>query len=284
MMTVEHDEGAVTQRAVPGPALYFVSAMPKGEALRAVVGLLPGYADHAARYAHVMDAWAERGIGTVALDMRGHGRATGARGYCDRFDEFLDDSEELARIVTQRASGAPMFLFGHSFGGLVATMSALHRRSAGWRGLILSSPYFGLGMEVPPAKVLAGKVASRLFPKLGLPTGIHGKDLTHDEKRGRDYEQDPLVFKEARARWFTETNEAQRRALAGVGELTMPLYVVVGTADPVAKPAAARAIFDAAGSSDKTWDAREGLLHEVLNEPSWRDIAASIAEWIAQRS
>ncbi len=84
-MTVHHDEGAVTQRAVPGPALYFTSAMPDGTP-KALIGLVPGYADHAARYAHVMDWWAERGLVVVSIDTRGHGRAMGTLGYVSRFD------------------------------------------------------------------------------------------------------------------------------------------------------------------------------------------------------
>src|ERR1700689_2443841 len=104
-MTVHHDEGAVTQRAVPGPALYFTSAMPAG-APKAMIGVVPGYADHGARYAHVMDFWAEHGLGSVAIDLRGHGRATGPRGYVARLDEYLDDVAELARLVGDRAKGA----------------------------------------------------------------------------------------------------------------------------------------------------------------------------------
>ena len=69
-MTIQHDEGAVTQRAVPGPALYHVSTAPE-EGTKAIVGLLHGYADHAARYTHVMDLWAGRGIATVALGLNG---------------------------------------------------------------------------------------------------------------------------------------------------------------------------------------------------------------------
>ena len=280
-MTIQHDEGAVTQRAVPGPALYFVSAIP--EAPKAIVGVLHGYADHAARYAHVIDHWAERGVGSVAIDMRGHGRATGTRGYCSRFDEYLDDAAELARLVSDRARGAPVFLFGHSFGGLVAALSVLEQARS-WRALVLSSPYFGLAMELPAAKIAAGKIAARLIPKLGLPTGIKGSDLTHDEKRAKAYEQDPLVFKEARARWFAEATRAQERVLARASELTMPLYTIFGTSDPVAKFAAGKAFFDAAASKDKTWAPQEVLRHETLNEPEWPDIATKIADWILARA
>lgn len=279
---IRHEEGAVTRRAVPGPALYHVTTVPEGD-VTAYVGILPGYADHAARYAHVMDAWAQRGIGSVALDLRGHGRAQGVRGFCRRFDEFLDDAAELARLVDDRARGAPVFLMGHSFGGLVAASSALDATRS-WRGLLLSAPYFGLAMDVPKAKLLAGRIASRLVPKLSVPSGLFGKDMTHDPVRARAYDDDPLVFAGAKARWFTETELAQKRALARAGELKLPLFVVFGGADPVAKLAAAKRFYDEAGSADKTWDALDGLFHEVLNELSWQDIADRMADWMLARA
>jgi alpha-beta hydrolase superfamily lysophospholipase len=276
-MNIQKEEGAVTQRTVPGPALYFISALPAEQ--RAVVGILHGYADHGARYTHVMDALAERGIGTVALDMRGHGRATGLRGYCARFDEFLDDAAELARLVGDRARGAPTFLLGHSFGGLVGSMSVLEAPRT-WKGLILSSPFFGLALEVPRVKVALGEIASRIMPKLALPSGLKGSDCTQDPVRARAYDEDPLVFKGARARWFVEAKRAQERALARAPELAMPLYMIPGGADVIASTPTSRTFFEAAGSRDKTWNERPGLYHEVLNEPSWREDTGAIADWI----
>jgi alpha-beta hydrolase superfamily lysophospholipase len=226
-MTIELDEGAVARRSAPD--LYYASAMPKGDT-KAVLAIIHGYADHGARYAHVMGALAEHGIGSVAIDLRGHGRAQGPRGFCARFDEFLDDASELRRLVEARAKGAPMLLFGHSFGGLVAASSALEDPKP-WKGLALSAPFFGLGLEVPRLKLLAGKVASRVYPKLGLPSGLAGKDMTHDDARARAYDADPLVFKNATARWFTEATGAQERALASASRLKLPLYLTLGTAD-----------------------------------------------------
>jgi alpha-beta hydrolase superfamily lysophospholipase len=278
-MTIELDEGTVARAGGgSGPSLYYASAMPTGGA-KAVLAIVPGYADHGARYAHVMGALAEHGIGSVAIDLRGHGRAQGTRGFCMQFDEFLDDARELRRLVDTRAKGAPTVLFGHSFGGLVASLSALDEPSA-WNGLVLSAPFFGLGLEVPRIKVLAGKVASRVYPKLGLPSGLEGKDMTHDPAKAKAYDNDPLVFKNATARWFTEATAAQERALSSAHRLTMPLYMTFGTADKVASMKAGKRFLDAAGSSDKTWDPREGLFHEVLNEPSWKDIVENIARWV----
>ena len=277
-MTIELDEGTVTRAASSsGPSLYYASAMPTGGA-KAVLAVIHGYADHGARYAHVMGALAEHGIGSVAIDLRGHGRAQGPRGFCTRFEEYLDDARELRRLVDARAKGAPTLLFGHSFGGLVAALSALDSPGA-LKGLVLSAPFFGLGLEVPRIKVFAGKLASRVYPKLGLPSGLEGKDMTHDPAKAKDYDADPLVFKNATARWFTEATGAQQRALASASRLTMPLYIAFGTADKVASMPTAKRFFDAAGSADKTWDPREGLFHEVLNEPSWKDTVDNIARW-----
>jgi alpha-beta hydrolase superfamily lysophospholipase len=277
-MSIELDEGALTNRTGGGPALYYASAMPPG-APKAVLAMLPGYADHGARYAHVMGAFAEHGIGTVVVDLRGHGRAAGARGFCSRFDEFTDDARELRRLAASRARGAPLFLFGHSFGGLVASLSAVEEPS-GLTGLVLSAPFFGLALQVPRAKILAGKIASRLLPKFGQPSGLAGKDMTHDAQKARDYDSDPLIFKNATARWFTEATAAQQRVLSLAPKLSLPLYVTFGTADRVASMSAGKKLFDAAGSLDKTWDPREGLFHEVLNEPSWKDIVEAMARWI----
>jgi alpha-beta hydrolase superfamily lysophospholipase len=282
LMPNTREEGVVTQRAVPGPSLYSVKVRPEGSP-KATLGIIHGYADHAGRYSHVQDALADAGIASIAIDLRGHGRAAGARGYCDRFGEFLDDAGELARLVRTEASGGPCFLLGHSFGGLVASLCAI-RAPSPWRGLLLSAPFFGLALDVPVVKVLLGKVASRVAPQLGIPSGLQGKDLTHDAARAADYDRDPLVFKKATARWFTETQAAQAEALAHAGELRLPLYETFGERDPVAKNPTGRAFFDKVASTDKTWNERAGAFHEVLTEPEWRELTTSMADWILARA
>jgi alpha-beta hydrolase superfamily lysophospholipase len=277
---IQIPEWRYTPFPVKSPALHHV--VTRLTAPRAVVGILHGYADHAARYAHVMDAWAGHGIASVALDMRGHGRSEGARGACTRFDDYLEDAAELARLVAEVAPGCPGFLFGHSFGALVAVHSVT-RAPRAWKGLLLSSPYIALAKTVPWPKILAGQLASRLVPGFSLPAGITGADVTRDPEKARGYETDPLVFKRATARWFTETRAAQPRALALARSLLLPLLVVAGGADPVADVRAGRALFAAADSADKTWDERPGLRHEVLNEPEWREIADAMARWMIER-
>jgi alpha-beta hydrolase superfamily lysophospholipase len=280
-MSTRRDEGTLARQCTAGPTLYFNSASPQGPP-EAVIAVLHGYADYGGRYAHVLDAWAERGVASVAIDMRGHGHAGGKRGFCEHFSEYLDDVSELTRLVEERAPGVPAFLFGHSFGGLVATLAALDRPGR-WRALVLSGPYFGLALHVPRVKLIAGKIASKLAPAFGLPSQLRGADMTHDAARIRAYDHDPLIFKNATARWFSETEAAQARVLKEAPSLRLPLYLVMGMEDRCAKVESARQFFDAAGSTDKTWDGRAGLFHEVLNEPEWRSIADAIADFVLAR-
>lgn len=279
MSDIELDEGRVERSG--GPALYYASAMPPSP--KAVLAIVHGYADHGARYAHVQGALAEHGIGSVAIDLRGHGKAEGTRGYCDRFSEYHDDVRELRRLAEARAKGAPLFLFGHSFGGLVVTSSVLENPSP-WKGLILSAPLFGLALEVPRIKIIAGKIASRIVPKLGLPSGLTGKDMTSDVAKQKEYDADPLAFKDARARWFTESSKTQEHVLANAKKLTLPLYLTIGTKDPIVSFPIAKKFFESVGSSDKTFAPQEGLLHEVVNEPSWKDVVEPIAKWILAKA
>jgi alpha-beta hydrolase superfamily lysophospholipase len=279
---VRHDESPLVRRATPGPTLYFNATFPADSDPRAVVGLIHGFADYGGRYAHVARAWAERGLATIAVDLRGHGRAEGPRGSCLRFREYHDDVSELKELVRERTGELPAFLFGHSFGGLVAACDVLES-PARWKGLVLTAPNFRVAVKVPPLKRLAGHVASRLLPWFSLPAGVRGSDLTHDSAIARAYDVDPLVFKNVRSRWFTEMLIAQTRVMANAASLKMPLYIAMGTEDRVADFATARAFYDAAGSADKTWDPREGLYHEVLNEPEWPQTAQRIADWMLAR-
>jgi lysophospholipase len=274
-MSLRTERGALARSRTKGPTLY--SSRVEGDKSEAVVGIIPGYADYADRYEHVQRAWAERGVTSIAIDLRGHGRAEGPRGACRRWDEYLDDAEELFVLLERESKNKPLFLFGHSFGGLVAAARAEHKPD-GQRGLILSNPFIKLALAAPRAKILAGKIASVILPFASVSAGIKGKDLTHDEARAAAYDADPLVFKKANTRWFTETARAQERTLADARTVSLPLYMVIGTADPVVS--GGREFFDAASSKDKTLDVRAGLLHEVLNEPEWPSIAGAMADWI----
>ncbi len=276
-----YEEGSISGRPGGAPTIAYQLSLPEGA--KAAVLLLHGYGEHGGRYRRVIARWARKNIATAIPDLRGHGWSAGARGHCDRFSDYHEDVDDVLAVFRERVAALPLFGFGHSFGGLITATYVLGHPGA-FRGVVLSSPYFGLALQVPKAKLLAGRIASRLVPGLALPSGLEGKDVTHDETLARLYDTDPLVNKDATARWFTESSAAQRDLLARAAQIRLPIVVFQAGADKVASPAAARAVFDRMGSTDKRFDERPGLYHEILNEPDVGDaLADEMADWMLAR-
>ncbi|HEX4460204.1 MAG TPA: alpha/beta hydrolase [Polyangia bacterium] len=254
-------------------------AWPTSGEPRAVVVIVHGYGEHIGRYDATARALADAGFTVRGFDLRGHGQSGGVRGHCSKFSEYLEDVD--AEVVRARGENLPLFLLGHSFGGLIASQWALAHPEE-LAGLTLTSPFYGLALAVPAAKVLAGKIASRIYPSLALPSGLKGVDVSRDPEIQKAYDADPLNNKNATARWFTETSAAQVDLEARAPQLTLPVLMIAGGADGIASSKQAKVVFDRFGSRDKTFRLLDGQRHEVLNElPADRaKTLQEIAEWL----
>ncbi len=231
------------------------------------VALIHGYGEHAGRYAHVGRAWGEQGIRTLAVDLRGHGRSTGVRGFVARFDDYHLDASALVDEVRQEANGRPIFLFGHSMGGLIAMHWLLAGGGKDLAGLALSSPLCGVAVAVPAWKSKLGTMASSLYPKLALPSGLEGRDVSRDPEQARIYDADPLNNKSATARWYTEAVTAMARVYERASELKLPTILLYGGDDKVASAEAADKVAARLAMPDRSIERLAGYYHELVNEP-----------------
>lgn len=258
--------------------LHLPDAAPRGAVL-----VTHGYGEHSGRYGEVTAGFVEQRLVVATWDLRGHGRSGGPRGHVQVFDEYLDDADallaELARDKAWQGAGRPA-LFGHSLGGLISTNIAL-RGQERFSGLALTSPFFGLALEVPAVKKLLGRGMSRWFPRFSQPAGLGGSQLTHDATIASAYDADPLGVKHVTARWFTEATRAQEIAYARAPELRLPTFCMAAGDDLVASTEATRCFFDRVGSADKELEVLDGLYHEVLNEVGRAPLISRLAERIA---
>ncbi len=88
--------------------------------------------------------------------MRGHARSAGRRVRFDRIDELVGDLDRFVALVRSREPGKPLFLFGHSLGGLVTALYAIERQPD-VAGVVLSAP--GIAFDLPAFQ--AGAVQRR---------------------------------------------------------------------------------------------------------------------------
>jgi acylglycerol lipase len=89
---------------------------------------LHGFAEHIARYQHFFDKLSsESGYAVTGYDQRGFGKtaeATNSQGVAS-FPQLLDDLDFFIQEEIKRMPGVPLFLYGHSTGGLLAAICRL---------------------------------------------------------------------------------------------------------------------------------------------------------------
>jgi alpha-beta hydrolase superfamily lysophospholipase len=250
--------------------------------VRGTVAILHGYGDHGGRFQNPVSVLTAHGFDVATFDYRGHGQAGGRRGHVDHFSDYLDDVArclELARARNDR----PLFLLGHSFGGLI-TARYVVERTPDTRGVVLSSPFFGLALKVPGFKVALARALSRYMPRLTMKNGVDPALLSRNPDVGEAYTRDHFVHHVATARWFTETVEAQARALTDAGQITLPVLMLVGDADGIAAPEASRRFFERLGSADKALKVYAGGYHELMNDTVKERVLADVVEWLEQHA
>ncbi len=260
-----------------GTTLFTRRWEPDGP-VRAVVALVHGLHEHSGRYAYLAGELMRRGLAVRAVDLRGHGRSHGARGMVDGFDEYLDDLRVHLQEVRDEAGGAPVFLMGHSMGGLVAATFVARRGSDGLSGLVLSSPPLAVPDDTPVLLLKVAPVLARWLPT--APAGrLDLSNLSRDPTVVRAYREDPLTTKQAlRARLAHEMVRAMDVVRDRPEAFDVPLYLFHGTADEIAPIAGTEWLAEHAATPDVTF--RDGLYHETLNEPERDDVIAALADWL----
>ncbi len=274
---IEREEG---YWATPdGEQIYWQCWFDPGGGQRGTVGLTHGYGEHSARYDHVAVALVRSGYNVMAIDVRGHGRSTGRRGFVRRYSRYADDLAILKRRALHRFRDVPLFLFGHSNGGLITLCYAL-RKPDGVQGFVVTSPLCCVAVKVNPVKSALGRVTSRVVPTLSLPSGLDAAHLSHIEEVVDAYQRDPLVFDIANARWFTEMEQAFADLKSRADALDQPFLFLVAGDDRVVDSGTTEALFHRLGSMDRELEVYPDLYHEILNERSWRTILQRIILWM----
>ena len=246
---------------------------------RGVCIVTHGYGEHSGRYHEVADVLVRRGWLVLTYDVRGHGRSFGARGYVARFADYQDDVRAvIARAATLADAGLPRVLFGHSNGGLITLRALCDAAPPVVRAAVLSSPFLALRTPLPLRRRLVAHVASVVWPRLARPSGLHIEDLTTDAGKQAERRADALCFRVATARWFVESQRAQREVEAQAARIACPTLWLLGIADPIADPACSRR--NAGHVPGAEVAVFEGMRHEVCNEVARAAVFDRIGEFL----
>ena len=268
-------------RGHDGTALFARRVRPAQGERRARLAWIHGVAEHGGRYLSTLRWFAERGFDCSVLDLRGHGRSGGRRVFVKRWEEYSEDVTAFLTHLGRGEESTPLFLCGHSMGGLVVGR-ALQTHADRWptlAGAVILSPFFGIKVAVPGWKVALGKVLSRVLPWAAIPSDLDPDLLSKDPEVGRAYMADPLVTHKVTARWYTEAVAQHEPTLRDAGRMELPLLFFHGEEDGITDPAATARVHAAAGSPDKELVSWPGCRHELLNEVEKEQVRARLLEW-----
>jgi alpha-beta hydrolase superfamily lysophospholipase len=242
--------------------------------------IVHGYAEHSGRYDHVAAWFASRGAAVHAYDHQGHGHSSGVRCHVRRFDDFLDDLDVVVERARARLPDRPLYVVGHSMGGLVTCNWAVERQPE-VDGLVISAPALSTDQAPSGLRMAALRVLSRVWPTGYVGGGLDAEALSRDPAVVKAYLDDPLIVLRMTFSLGVALFGALERTAARGAELRLPLLMLHGDADPLCSPRASAAFAEAA--PEARYVSYPGLRHEIFNEPEQEQVFADVQGWIEER-
>lgn len=271
-----HAEGRFKTKS--GANIYYQHWQPESEP-RASLLIVHGVGEHSGRYLNVVDYFVPRGYAVYGLDHLGHGKSDGTRMFVECFSDFTGPLKAYFDMIQGWQPGKPVFLVGHSMGGLIGSVYLLERQDE-LKGAVLSAPAVKVSDTVSPVTIALGKALSVILPKAGL-LALDATTISKDKSVVDAYVNDPLVYTgKVTARLAAEMLAAMQRVTAEAASLHLPLLLLQGSADRLVDPGGAKMLYDEASTPDKTLKVYEGLYHEVFNEPEREQVLKDVEAWL----
>ncbi len=240
--------------------------------------IVHGLGEHVSRYDVISKEFNDAGIEMVGFDQRGHGENPGKKGHVDSFDLFLKD---LHDFVEKERDDVPLFMLGHSLGGLIAARYVEEYPNS-LKGVVLSSGAFVSDNVSSILKLLVNILSSiSVFSKITFSNGIDPSTLSRNEKIVRDYQEDPLVHNKITARLASEIFKNVSIVFEKANDFSLLVLFVAGEADEVVPPRGTKKLFLQVASKDKKMEIFKGAYHEIFCDPEHQQrFRRTIVEWI----
>lgn len=262
-----------------GGVLFVRSWLPAA-APRAVLAICHGFNSHSGYYGWVGEQFAAAGLASYAVDLRGRGRSSGERFYVESFDSYVADLAALVAYARADAPDLPLFVLGHSAGGVTACLYALEHGS-GMAGLICED--FAFEVPAPDFALAVLKGLSHVAPH-AHSIKLKNEDFSRDPAIVEAMNDDPLIADEAQPlATMAAIVRADERLNRSFEAITVPLLILHGTADKAAKVSGSEHFHERAGSADKALKLYPDRYHDPLNDIGRDEVMGDILVWMEAR-
>jgi acylglycerol lipase len=261
---------------VGGLKIFTRAWRPAGRA-SAVVVIVHGFNSHSGQYGWAADQLVSRGIAVHALDLRGRGKSEGQRYFVDKFSDYVADLAKFVAMVKAREPDLPLFVLGHSAGGVVACTYVVEHQ-AELTGFICES--FAFEAPAPDFALAIVKGLSHVVPRAHA-LKLKNADFSRDPQAVAAMDADPLIANEVQpAQTVAELARADERLKKEFKRITLPILILHGTADKATKPSGSKHFYQSASSTDKMLKLYEGHYHDLLADLGKQRVMGDIQAWI----
>ncbi|MEW6761635.1 MAG: lysophospholipase [Pseudomonadota bacterium] len=258
--------------------IFFRCWRPEGPP-SAVVVICHGVNSHSGQYDWTARQLVENGFAVYALDLRGRGKSSGERFFVGDVEDYVGDLATMIELAKTREPGLPVFLLGHSAGGVVSCVYTLEHQDE-IDGLICES--FAFRVPAPGVVLSVIKGLSHLAPHLRV-LKLHNEDFSRDPEAVRALNADPLIAGEVQpASTVAALVRADERLEKEFGRITLPVLIMHGTVDKATVPSGSEFFYQHAGSHDKTLKLYEGHYHDLFNDYGKEEVLLETTQWIRQ--
>lgn len=236
----------------------------EAEEAKGVIVIVHGAMEHHGRYEALADMWRYLGFHVVMGDLPAHGTTSRNRGHITSFDEYIEEVKTW--IKEAKNYYLPLFLYGHSMGGLIV-IRVLQETKMDVQGVILTSPCLGV-LSTPKLPIrAAAKVLNVVAPKMQFYSNITVEMATRNHEIRDAMENDSLFLRKVSVRWYSELIKAIEVAHEKRNEFPdVPLLLMQACKDKLVDKTRVRNWFDGLGISDKTYKEWPDCYHELFNE------------------
>lgn len=248
---------------------------------KAVIILLHGLGNYIGLYDAFVPQFQENDIAIYRYDARGHGRSEGKRGYVKSLWEMVDDLSVIVDLAKKENPDIPIFLMGHSMGGLVAAMYGT-KYPESVKGIVLAAAvtrmnFWGWGYlprpEDPNSYI---DLIEACYGTLNLPEYKTMKSFSASN-------DDKLSLKEVAVATLNAFKEAVDYLKSHRDTFVNSVLLLHGNCDSSVSPEDSMQFYQQTVAKDKSLFIYSGLSHFLMLDPNGKEIGPDVVNWISDR-
>jgi len=267
-------------QGLDGTELFYRRIQPKTKAKAAII-LIHGFGDHSGGLQNIITSLAKNQYIVYAVDLRGHGKSSGKRGFIRSWSEFRGDIYELKKLVSLEKPQLPLYVIGHSMGGVIALDYSL-KHSEGIAGVVAISP--GISYEPTAFERFGVLVMGKIKPDLRITKSGNFQLEAKDPALQAKYNPEGLRHNTATPGLGRGLLKASKRVVNNALSLKVPLLLQYGLDDKITPPKKLNQFFNQVGSKDKQVLEYPNARHRPFDEVGREKFLGDLIRWLDKQS